>query len=110
MATEQVPTFNPQQLQSIAKVLADTSDGLTGSEIGYLLADCKIPDISSDMTKWKRLFNAFVTIQNEKQIGNHVLMFINRAMNPAQYAKRHEPFQRRRDELNVVLAFCGMYV
>ena len=62
------------------------------------------------MTKWKRLFNAFVTIQNEKQIGNYVVMFINRAMNPAQYAKRREAFQRRRDELNVVLAFCGMQV
>ena len=90
MATEHVPPFNPQHLQSIAKILADTSDGLTGSEIGYLLRDSKVPDVSPDMTKWKRLFNAFVTIQNEKQIGNYVVMFINRAMNPAQYtAKPH---------------------
>jgi uncharacterized protein (TIGR02391 family) len=110
MATEHVPPFNPQHLQSIAKILADTSDGLTGSEIGYLLRDSKVPDVSPDMTKWKRLFNAFVTIQNEKQIGNYVVMFINRAMNPAQYTAKPHVFNRRRDELNAVLAFCGMYV
>lgn len=110
MATERVPPFNPQQLQSIVQVLADTHDGLTGAEIAYLLGDCKVPDVSPEMTKWKRLFNALVTIQNEKQMGNYVLMFINRAMNPAQYARRLQTFQRRRDELNVVLAFCGMHV
>jgi hypothetical protein len=34
---QQVPPFNAQHLTSIAKVLAETADGLTGSEIGYLL-------------------------------------------------------------------------
>jgi hypothetical protein len=58
---------------------------LTGGEIASLLRDCKVPDVSPEMTKWKRLFNALVAIQNEKQMGNYVVMFINRAMNPAQY-------------------------
>ena len=37
-------------------------------------------------------------------------MFINRAMNPVQYTADQDLFASRRDELNVVLAFCGMTV
>jgi ribosomal protein S19 len=32
------------------------------------------------MTKWKRLFNALAGAQNQHQVGNHLIMFINRAM------------------------------
>ena len=84
---ERIKPFDAQHLQSIAKILADTVDGLMGSQIEYLLADAKIPDVSPSMTKWKRLFNAFVSIQNDKKIGNYVVMFINRAMQPVQYTK-----------------------
>jgi uncharacterized protein (TIGR02391 family) len=37
-------------------------------------------------------------------------MFINRAMNPVQYTQRPSIFASRRDELNTVLALCGMHV
>lgn len=107
---ERVAVFNPQQLESIARILADTGSGLTGSQIGYLLQDCKIPDVTPEMTKWKRLFNAFVECQNHRQLGNHVLMFINRAMNPVTYTASPELFASRQAQLNSVLAFCGMAV
>jgi uncharacterized protein (TIGR02391 family) len=70
----------------------------------------KVQDVSSGMTKWKRLFNALVTIQNKHQVGNHLIMFINRAMNPVSYARDKNAFGWRRDELNVVLAFSGYCV
>lgn len=107
---EHVPVFNSQQLTSISKILADTYDGLTGSQIQYLLQDCRIPDVNPDRTKWKRLFNAFVEYQNKRKFGNHVVMFINRAMNPVQYTGSPSDFESRRDELNTVLAFCGMTI
>jgi len=107
---ERVPVFNSQHLEAIARVLADTGSGLTGSQIGHILANCRIPDTSPDMTKWKRLYNAFVEYQNARQIGNHVLMFINRAMNPVSYASSSGAFASRQSELNVVLAFSGMSV
>ena len=107
---ERVAPFNAQQLEAIAKILADTCTGLTGSQIGHLLQDCRVRDVSPDMTKWKRLFNAFVGIQNDRQIGNHVVMFINRAMNPVAYTGSPEAFSSRQAELNSVLAFCGMVV
>lgn len=107
---ERVPPFNPQQLTAIAKILGDTGSGLSGSQIEYLLQDSRIPDVSHDMTKWKRLFNAFVEHQNEKQYGNHIVMFINRAMNPVQYTDTPTVFDSRREQLNAALAFCGMTI
>lgn len=106
----QVTPFNPQQLTSICKILADTEAGLTGSEIGYLLQDCKIPDVTPSMTKWKRLFNAFVEMQNKRQFGNHVVVFITKAMNPVQYTGSPQLFASRRDQLNAVLAFSGLHL
>jgi len=107
---ERIPVFDPQYLTSTAKILADTDEGLKGSEIEYILRDCKIPDVTPTMTKWKRLFNALVSIQNDKQVGNHTVMFINRAMKPVQYTADPQLFSRRRDQLNSVLSFNGMYV
>src|SRR6185437_15699423 len=55
---ERIPPFSAQHLQAACKVLGDTDRGLTGSEIGYLLADVRVTDVDPEMTKWKRLFNA----------------------------------------------------
>src|SRR6185503_606026 len=62
------------------------------------------------ITKWKRLLNAFGEYQNRRQFGNHVVVFINRVMKPVQYTENPNKFLERRDRLNTVLAFSGMYV
>lgn len=105
-----IPPFSGQQLESIAQVLGDTDTGLTGTEIGHLLAECRVPDVSPVMTKWKRLYNALVEFQNANQFGNHVVGFIHKAMNPVRYTAQPEVFSRRRDALNTVLAFAGMHL
>lgn len=107
---EQILPFNAQKLEAACKVLADTERGLTGSEIGYLIQDCKLEDVDPTMTKWKRLFNALVEAQKKHQVGNHLIMFINRAMDPVSYAREKEKFEWRRSELNVVLSFSGFNV
>jgi hypothetical protein len=53
-------TFSQSELEAIAQALADTSEGLTGSKIGHLLATLKMSDPMPTLTKWKRLHNAFV--------------------------------------------------
>ena len=105
---ERLAPFSSQQLEAISKVLGDTTKGLTGDEIAYILNDSNIPDVTPGITKWKRLFNAFVEWQNRKQCGNHVLMFINRVMNPARYTSDSHLFDSRQSRLNVVLSLCGM--
>lgn len=107
---DRLPPFESAHLEAACKVLADTDRGLTGAEIGRLLQDINVPDVSSDMTKWKRLFNALAEIQNKHQVGNHLVMFINRAMNPVSYARSRDNFEWRQTELNVVLAFSGYEV
>ncbi len=109
MATR-IDPFSSQHLEAVCQVLADTERGLSGMQIQRLLQEIEIADPSPEMTKWKRLFNAFVGAQNRHQIGNYLIMFINRAMNPVNYARDPATFAWRRDELNVVLAFTGFYV
>jgi uncharacterized protein (TIGR02391 family) len=97
-------------LTALAKALGDTGDGLTGSQIGFLLEQCRIPDVEPTATKWRRLFNAFVAFQNERRFGNHVVVFINKAMDPVQFTKDPGQFRRWRDRLNAILLFSGMSV
>jgi uncharacterized protein (TIGR02391 family) len=104
---DRLPPFNAQHLEAACKVLADTDRGLTGSEIGYILQDCRLEDTDPGLTKWKRLFNALAKAQNTHQVGNHLIMFITRALNPVSYARDKAKFEWRRNELNVVLAFSG---
>ncbi|WP_321958954.1 TIGR02391 family protein [Paraburkholderia tropica] len=105
-----IPLFSSQNLEAACRVLADTERGLSGTQIERLLQEIEIADPSPGMTKWKRLFNAMAGAQNQHQVGNHLIMFINRAMNPVNYARDAAAFAWRRDELNVVLAFSGFYV
>lgn len=105
-----IEPFNSQHLEAACRVLADTERGLTGPQIGRLLQDIRVPDIDPNNTKWKRLFNALADMQNQHQAGNHLILFINRAMNPVSYAQDQAAFIWRRDELNVVLFFSGYYV
>jgi uncharacterized protein (TIGR02391 family) len=109
LATRIAP-FSSQHLEAACRVLADTEHGLSGTQIERLLREIEIADTSPGMTKWKRLFNALAGAQNQHRVGNHLIMFINRAMNPVNYARVPATFAWRRDELNVVLAFSGFYV
>ena len=107
-AKNYIPPFDPSHLEAIAKVLGDTDTGLSGSEIGHLLAACRIEDPSPDMTKWKRLYNAFAAFQTRNNVGNHVLVFIQRAMNPASYTSNPALFQLRLQQLNPIISFSGI--
>jgi uncharacterized protein (TIGR02391 family) len=90
--------------------LGDTADGLTGSEIGHLLATCKMSDPTPDMTKRHRLYNAFVASQNGCQDRRAILAFIRYSMKPATYARQPERYEPMRARLNRALAFAGLAV
>lgn len=110
MSGERLPCFESAQLEAAAKVLGDTGMGLTGSEIGHLLAEIRAEDLDVGATKWKRLYNALARAQNKHQVGNHLIMFITRAMSPVRYVGAAGLFTARQDALNVVLAFSGYRV
>lgn len=102
--------FSQSELEAIAAALADTSEGLTGSEIGHILATLQMADPTPTMTKWKRLHNAFVERQNHSHNRRAILQFIREAMRPARYAKQLDRFEPLRSNLNRALAFSGLAV
>ncbi|BEP54487.1 TIGR02391 family protein [Variovorax sp. V118] len=102
-----LPCFEASVLQAVCRVLGDTNEGLTGQEIGYVLTDMGIEDPSADETKWKRIFNALVLQQNKHQFGNHVILFVNRAMAPARFIQKPQQFRHMQDGLNVALSLAS---
>jgi uncharacterized protein (TIGR02391 family) len=102
-----VPNFAENVLEQICSVLADTSSGLTGGEIGKLLHQCGIDDPTPRDTKRYRLHTALSKQQRHDGCANRVIDFIQRAMSPVLYTGKHEVFEQRRQKLNSVLAFGG---
>lgn len=105
-----LPCFSAADLEAACRVLGDTANGLTGTEIDYILRDMGISDPSPSMSKWKRVFNALSEAQNKHQVGNFLIMFMNRAMAPTRFTSRPERFLWLQDGLNVALSFAGYAV
>lgn len=99
--------FTQPVLKVISKILGETYEGLTGSEIQYLLMQSKITDIEPDLTKWKRLYSAFANYQNIQQCSNNILSFISLALAPAKYVDNPESFSEKRNQINQQLSFIG---
>jgi uncharacterized protein (TIGR02391 family) len=102
--------FSQSQLEAIASALADTTEGLTGSEIGHLLATCRLNDPMPTMTKRHRLYNAFAEYQNRDRDRINILAFIRKAMKPERFIRMPERFEPMRANLNQALAFTGLAV
>lgn len=109
MATPSQPWSYPV-LKAIADVLADTSDGLTGREIGDLLLRLHLGDPLPTATKRDRLAEAFVVRQNMDKSSKRIITFIVTAMEPVRYRTQPELFALRQDRLNEHLAFVGLQV
>src|ERR1700739_1247917 len=103
-------TFSQSELEAIAAALGHTSEGLTGPEIGHILATLTMSDPTPTMTKWKRLHNAFVERQNYSQNRRAILQFIREAMKPERHLKQPERFEPMRANLNRALSFSGLAV
>lgn len=100
--------FDLSVIESISKILGDTYDGFTGSEIGKLLHECNIRDPLPSMTKWKRLCEALNQKQEQDGCANNVCAFIQHTMNPARHFNNHDWFSSTRYKLNQVLSFEGL--
>jgi uncharacterized protein (TIGR02391 family) len=103
-----IPKLNDANLQAISDILGDTGSGLTGSEIGRYLGECKFPDPIPEMTKRHRLFAALRQKQNADGCANSILAFIKYVMNPVRHVGNKDYFETERGKLNGVLAFSGL--
>lgn len=107
MATVLRKCFSANVLEMISNILGDTERGLTGSEIHNFLLQTKIEDISPNLTKRTRLYNALANSQNIHKCSNQILAFIQNALSPSRYVNNQEEFERLRNAVNQQLAFVG---
>ena len=103
-----LPNLTQPQIERIAQVFGDTSNGFTGSEIEHHLSQCRIPDPDPGMTKWKRLYNAFAAAVNSSGgSSSAVYAFIQHCFEPVQAIKNPERYNWMRSEINTVLMLIG---
>ncbi|KOP79891.1 hypothetical protein AMS60_16210 [Bacillus sp. FJAT-21945] len=100
--------FNQGELEAFCKIIADTNDGLTGTEIAYFLEMLSYKDIDPNNTKWKRLFNALANRQNQTQSGNCVLSFISKSYAPSRYVGKEKLYSESLQRINTILVFHGL--
>jgi uncharacterized protein (TIGR02391 family) len=100
--------FTQGQIEILAKILGDTAAGLTGNDIGNFLASCKIEDTDPGITKWKRLYNAFVNAHNKSGRDNYLLKFITKALEPVRFINNKARFDSLVEQINNVLIFQGL--
>lgn len=103
-----VSVLSENNLQAICDVLGNTTTGLSGIEIGRMLARCDIADPLASHTKRHRLYAALSERQKQDRCGNNVLKFVQVAMEPVRYVDNPSLFSDRKGNLNHVMSFCGL--
>ena len=110
MAVERHPPWPPSIIEGVSDVLGETTSGLSGTEIGTLLAICRINDDLPGATKRHRLRVALHNRQVQDRASNCVIRFIAEAMNPVRYRGKPALFTQRQDDLNEVLVHVGVRI
>ncbi|MHB8636436.1 MAG: TIGR02391 family protein [Fimbriimonadaceae bacterium] len=105
----EVPPFSAEHVEAVSHLLGGAG-GLSPNEIGGILGAIGVADPTPHLKSWKRLFNALVAFQNRHQLGNAVIVFISRAMDPGRYNEHALLFEERRIGLNQILGFSGFLV
>ena len=105
-----VKPFDLASLESICKILGDTANGLTGTEIGKYLLECNITDPQLNSTKWKRLYDALGHKQHNDRCANNIIAFIQHIIKPSRHVNNQQWFENTRSQLNYVLSFEGFEI
>ncbi|OPC76466.1 TIGR02391 family protein [Embleya scabrispora] len=111
MATTRLPMWPAANVEALCAALASTDrPGLTGSEIGRLLAVVGIDDPAPTANKRERLWAALMTRQQADRAGNCVVRFITEAMAPGRHVQDGTRFHALRDAVNEPLALMALRV
>jgi uncharacterized protein (TIGR02391 family) len=92
----QAKPFESPDLQALAKVLEGTA---THAELIGLFHAARLtePQPPDGLAKWKRIFNALVSAQNETGTGNFALRFTQLAVSPRRFLNHAAQFDELRD-------------
>jgi len=104
-----VEKFQVASLEQIGKLLGDTDNGFTGSEIESLFKASGIMDPGA-ITKWRRVSEGLEAQQLNDKCANNVIGFIEESMKPVRYLKAKEHFEHLRNDLNIILSLEGFAI
>lgn len=115
--------LNEQQLKAVCDILADTSRGLTKTELSRLLEQCQIVLVNDGhfrngytytmgLNKRDWLYNCFGNEFNTRHTLERVYSFIEKALNPVSYTSdsSRKKFNFLLEEINKVLLLVGLSV
>jgi len=100
-----VPSFPEGQIEPLARVLGECG---SGTDINRVLHDRGLIDNSGESTKWRRIYWVFLDCQKKHGCANKVIDFVQSFVTPARFVGRAEEFEKRRGQLNTILAFSGL--
>ena len=106
-----IESFNECELEALAKLCGNLPVGdreTTGSELTRYLKSAELPDSSPKLTKWVRVYKAFVEFQNEHHVGNNIVKFISLLYSPCRYTECMGCFREEVLKLNKILALHGL--
>ena len=107
-APKRVAPFAMDFIKGVADVLAQTDyPGLSNSEIDSLLPMAGIKEREPGANKRESLYITLNNKQVQQGVGNCVVVFINKAMSPARYARDPNRFTQLRDQLCEFLVHYG---
>lgn len=72
-------------LESICKAVGNVSQGISGSDINKILQECRIDNPTPEITKWRRMYNAFSKNQYTTGNANQILKFIQKSLHPSRF-------------------------
>jgi len=107
---ERHPPFAETVILGVANALGNTDFGLTGSEIGRILARLGIDDPGSAITKRHRLGQALINRQRRDGNSNAVIRFVGEAVAIGNYLTDRNRFEALRRDVNPALSLAGYQV
>ena len=105
-----IKSFDVGVVESLSKVLGDTAEGFTGSQISGLLREANFPDPLAGVTKWRRLNQSFLDKQSADKCANNIGAFIENAMSPARHYDNQDWYVTTKHKINQILSFEGLYL
>jgi uncharacterized protein (TIGR02391 family) len=108
--------MTPSTIQALANVIGETSTGLTGAQIGAVLAEAGIDDPAAQpppgtyvvSSKRERIFRALSARQQQDHSSNAVLRFVETVMQPVRFSGDEDGFNQMRSDLNACLLTVGL--
>ncbi len=103
-----IPRFPAEQLEQIARCLADARTHAQLSQIFERLGF--VAPGKDEGPKWFRIREALRRRQESDGVGNNVGAFIQELMTPVSFVGERERFGALRSDLNQILAFSGIKI